>query len=311
MGGGGGGGFERRTPEQLRDLVRKTEEKTAMASFEAELSGLLNVLLASYNGRDVDGVRERLSEIKTILGDAIEGTVDQIFGGSVAKHTYVDGLSHVDSLIIVNDTTLEGAPDHALERMEAILRGNLEDRPKVSRGRMAVTLDYEDGMSIQLLPAVTEVDGRLRVPSSRNEGWSNIDPERFQQALTQRNQECGNKLIPTIKLAKAIIGQLPEAQRLSGYHIESLAIAAFRGYEGKKTPAAMLPTFFEKARELVLTPVSDSTGQSVHVDDDLGPANSEQRVTSSHILGRLARRMRNATLGGSSGQWSALFGLDE
>jgi hypothetical protein len=112
-------------------------------------------------------------------------------------------------------------------------------------------------------------------------------------------------------LAKAIIGQLPEAQRLSGYHIESLAIAAFRGYDGVKTPPTMLPVFFERARELVLAPIRDSTGQSVHVDQYLGPAQSELRQITGHLLGRLGRRMRNATAAQSTAQWRALFGLDQ
>lgn len=54
-------------------------------------------------------------------------------------------------------------------------------------------------------------------------------PENFQMALSERNEQCGGKLVPTIKLAKAVIGSLPEKQRLTGYHVESLAIAAFRG----------------------------------------------------------------------------------
>ena len=147
---------------------------------------------------------------------------------------------------------------------------------------MAVTIDYPDGMVIQLLPAVKTDDGRVQVPSSRRDGWSKINPVAFQEALTRRNRECADKLVPTIKLAKAVVGQLPEAQRLSGYHMESLAIAAFRNYAGDKTTAAMLPAFFERARELVLSPIKDSTGQSVHVDDYLGPANSEARQAASH-----------------------------
>jgi hypothetical protein len=93
--------------------------------------------------------------------------------------------------------------------------------------------------------------------------------------------------------------------------MESIGIAAFRNYEGDRTTTAMLPTFFERARELVLSPIKDSTGQSVHVDDYLGPANSEARQAASHVLGRLARRMRNATAAGSTAQWQALFGLDQ
>ena len=135
-------------------------------------------------------------------------------------------------------------------------------------------------------------------------------PENFQKALTRRNEECGGKLVPTIKLAKAVIGNLPDAQRLTGYHVESLAIAAFRSYDGTKTTAAMLPVFFEKARELVLSPISDSTGQSVHVDGYLGSANSVPRQAASHLLNRIAKRMRNASAYQSSDQWEALFGSD-
>jgi hypothetical protein len=175
---------------------------------------------------------------------------------------------------------------------------------------MAITIDYGDGMVIQLLPAVRAEDGRIHVPSSRRDGWSKINPVPFQEALTRRNRECAGKLVPTIKLAKAVVGQLPEAQRLSGYHMESLGIAAFRNYEGEKTTAAMLPAFFEQARKLVLSPIKDSTGQSVHVDDYLGPANSEARQAASHVLGRLERRMRNATAAGSAAHWRALFGLE-
>ena len=125
--------------------------------------------------------------------------------------------------------------------------------------------------------------------------------------MTRRNKECDGKLVPMIKLAKAINGQLPDAQRLSGYHLESLAIAAFRGYDGEKTTAAMLPAFFERARALVISPIVDSTGQSVHVDEYLGPTNSEARQAAGHLLGRLARRMRNATAAASMEQWQAMF----
>ena len=312
MGGGGGGGaFVNRSPSELRDIVRKAEDKSTVAAFEVELASTLGSLLGSYNARDVETARERLGAVKVALQDTIEGSFDQLLGGSVAKHTYVDGLSDIDSLVLINDSGLEGkGPQEVLARMERILNRKLTDNPEVSHGRMAVTIDYGDGMVIQLLPAVKSEDGHLHVPSSRRDGWSKINPVAFQEALTRRNNECAGKLVPTIKLAKAIVGQLPDAQRLSGYHMESLAIAAFRNYTGDKTTVAMLPTFFENARKLVLSPIKDSTGQSVHVDGYLGAANSEARQAASHVLGRLARRMRNASAAGSTAQWRALFGLD-
>jgi hypothetical protein len=314
MGGSGGGSTfsRRRSPDKLRELVQKAEEKTSEAAFDGKLADTLGGLLGKLSGRDVSLVRERLEGLKAGLSGELDGTFDQFFGGSVAKHTFVDGLSDIDSLVIINDSDLEGkSPDAVLAKMEQILQEAVGDEADVTHGRMAVTIEYRDGMVIQLLPALEAADKRIKVPSSRVEGWSKIDPFGFQRALTQRNEECGGKLVPTIKLAKAINGTLPENQRLSGYHMESLAIAAFRGYGGEKTTRAMLPAFFERAKDLVLTPIRDSSGQSIHVDGYLGKANSEQRQVASHVLGRIARRMKNATAAASTDQWEELFGLDD
>jgi hypothetical protein len=314
MGGSGGGGpFVSRSPQELAKLVRKAEDETAAAAFEVEVSNTLNDLLSEFNNRDVQLVGQRLDDIKLALEDEIEGTIDQKFGGSVAKHTYVDGMSDVDSLVIINDTTLQNDnPRRALERMSEILGKRFAGEADVTHGRMAVTVQFrKDGMQIQLLPAIRFTENEIHVPSSRTDGWAQINPMTFQAALTKRNQECGGKLIPTLKLAKAINGNLPEPQRLSGYHIESLGIAAFRDYQGPKTTSSMLPAFFEKAKDLVLAPIRDRTGQSINVDDYLGPSNSDARVNASHLLGRLAKRMWNASSSQSTAQWRALFGLDE
>ena len=311
-GGGGSGAFSGgRSAGDLQRIVRDAENKTTVAQFETRLSGVLGDLLAEYNGRDADLTRQRLDAIKTALQGEVEGSFDQLFGGSVAKYTHVEGLSDVDSLVLINDTELEGKPpDAVLSRIEKIVASDLGNDATVSHGRMAVSIEYKDGMIVQVLPAVRSTGGHLHVPSSRGDGWSKIDPVAFTKALTRRNQECGGKLVPTIKLAKAINGQLPENQRLSGYHMESLGIAAFRNYDGVKSTAAMLPEFFERGRELVKSPIRDSTGQSVHVDDYLGPADSPARVAMSHVLDRIARRMRNASAAASADQWRALFGLD-
>jgi Second Messenger Oligonucleotide or Dinucleotide Synthetase domain len=314
MGGSGGigGAFVNRSPSELREQVRNAENKTANAAFDAELSTAFGGLLGVFNGRDAEAVKNRLENIKAALKDGIEGSFDQLFGGSVAKHTYVDGLSDIDSLVLINETTLEDrTPQQVLSQMRQVIKENLGEAADVSAGRMAVTVAYRDGMVIQLLPAIRTVDNRIQVPSSRSEAWSKINPVTFSEVLTRRNAECANKLVPTIKLAKAIMGQLPESQRLSGYHIESLGIAAFNQYAGEKTTSAMLPIFFEQAGKLVLSPIKDRTGQSVHVDEYLGPANSDQRRAASHLLDRLARRMRNATAAASIAQWQAMFGVDQ
>lgn len=310
MGGGGGGSYSNWEPKSLAREVREDLDRSA-EQFESHLSGVLSALLAGYNTRDEVLVRQRLNEAKGILQDEIDQSIDHLFGGSVAKHTYVDGLSDIDSLLILNGTKFEDlAPPKILEKMDARLRNGLGDSATVTHGRMAATIAYPDAMSLQLLPAIMTENG-IKVPASRGEGWSEINPEKFQSALSKRNGECGAKLVPTIKLAKAVIANLPEAYRLTGYHVESIAISAFRDYEGRKTTAAMLPVFFEKAKDIVLAPIRDKTGQSVHVDAYLGETNSPERVSVSHLFGRIAKRMKNASAAKSEEQWRELFFSEE
>jgi hypothetical protein len=307
MGGGGGGASYRDwNTDQLSQAVREDSEK-ASTEFEATLAEYLNELLGLFNGRDVVLTRERLDEAVAALEDGLERSIDQLFGGSVAKHTYVDGLSDVDALIVLNGKRFPRQfPTEVLEDMATTLKQNLNTSIAVTTGQMAVTLTYPDGMVVQLLPALPTETG-MKVPSFLNDGWSEINPEAFQQALVRRNGECGGKLIPTIKLAKAVISNVPERYRLTGYHVESLAIAAFKNYEGIKIPARMLPFLFDRSKELVLSPIRDKTGQSVHVDAYLGPENSELRKQVSHVFGGIAKRMRNASAAQSKDLWSELL----
>jgi hypothetical protein len=306
MGGTGGGSYTNWSQEKLTSDVRRDNRRSA-AEFENELSLHLGELLASFNGRDVELVRERLDAAKSALEDTVEARLDQIYGGSVSKHTYVDGLSDIDSLLIVNGSEFENLdPPKVVQNMEKVLLKNFQGIAEVTHGHMAVTITYPDGMSIQLLPAIRTEQG-LKVPSPFGATWSEINPEGFTRALTDTNNRCGRKLVPMIKLAKALISNLPEQYQLSGYHVESLAIAAFRDYGGTHTTAAMLPYFFQRAKELVLAPIRDRTGQSIHVDEYLGEENSAQRHYISRLLANLGKKMTNASAAQSWSQWEILF----
>ena len=154
LGGSGGSSKYDWTPAEMERLVQKAVDDAAAAKFQAQLSDYFSDLLSRYNKRDVALIRRRLDEISGVLKAMLKEKVDQIFGGSVAKHTYVDGLSDVDCLLILNDTELhQGGPSSALETVTDALQDGLQ-AAEVSSGRLAVTVRYQDGMEIQLLPAV-------------------------------------------------------------------------------------------------------------------------------------------------------------
>src|SRR4051812_45542061 len=122
MMGGGGSSYTNWRSDRLAEAVRKDTEESG-AEYKAALAGYFSELLGEFNGRDVELVHKRLDRIKESLQDELESTFDQIFGGSVAKHTYVDGLSDIDSLLVINGSKLEGeSPEKALKQIVAILQ---------------------------------------------------------------------------------------------------------------------------------------------------------------------------------------------
>lgn len=312
MGGGGGSFGSGYDPRDIAKELRDVEKNLQSETFKTEVGNLLAELLRDYNARDTTLVRQRLDQILAELGNMADSELDLVFGGSVSKNTYIEGLSDIDCLLLLNGSGLDKkSPQDVLADVSKELAQKLQGQATAEPGTLAVTVTYDDGMEIQLVPGVRTDDG-IRIPSSRVEGkWSEINPEKFREGLTKYNEKCGGKLVPTIKLAKAIIAQLPEAQQLSGYHIESLAIDAFKNYAGPKTPAAMLPHFFEQAKERVKRPMTDTSGQSVHVDGYMGAAGSASRENASHLLERIWKRMANAAAAGSLAQWKDLFGGDE
>ena len=304
MGGGGTGGY---SPPRSDVLQRKVEQARAesRAKLDADVDRFLQRELAVYNDRDVNETRRRLDTIHETLGEEVE--VDtMLFGGSVAKHTYVDGLSDVDALVVLDRDGTQGlSAQGVLDRFHEQLDLTLEREgvESIDKGTLAVTIRYADGAEVQLLPAVREGRG-VKIPDASGEGWKRTDPHAFQRELSRQNQRLNSALIPTIKLVKSLISDLPKQQRLSGYHLESLALDAVKGYRGPSTPKALLDRVLTHSESRVRTPIRDVTGQSRNADEYLGVRNSAQRKLVSQALGGIRRRLNAAT---SVAQWQAMF----
>jgi hypothetical protein len=308
MGGGGGGGGGSSLNESPKDVIRKLEAAKATArndKYEAATASYLGDLLSRLNARDPKVVRGHLDEIREALGKDIEGTVDLEMAGSVAKHTYIDGFSDVDCLVKLDkcelaDRTPEAAKDYLYERLK-----DRFPRTEIKAGNLAVTVSFKDA-EIQLLPAVS-CKGAVRISDESGQRWSRIDPDGFAKALTRINSDKAGKVVPTIKLAKAVIATLPEKQQITGYHAESLAVKIFRDYDGALNTKEMLKHFFAQGSKAVLNPIKDRSGQSIHVDDYLGSAESVQRHVISDTFGRLSRKMESADSSENVDRWHDLF----
>lgn len=311
MGGSGsGGGSEYSVArEAAARRLREAQEASRDAQIDAEVNSILNRRVLEVNRRDNEEVSARLDEVQEALSDQIEGVDRLLFGGSVSKKTYVEGLSDVDSLLIL-DAEAYGdlSPDNVLKKLEKALRSDL-DMGKISdirSGDLAITVYYKEDLELQLLPAV-EKRGELFIKSATGNTWTAIEPKKFAARLTKVNQGQAGTVIPAIKLAKSILADHPDSGRPSGYHLEALAVAAFESYSGPRNPKAMLTQLISSAAKNVRKPIADVTGQSRHVDEYLGKADSKERRAMSKSLASLARRMKNAP---TVDTWRALLGDD-
>lgn len=305
MGGSGGGGSYM-SANDIAILRAQAKERLDQSRIDSEVNSFLQQKLVNINARDVEGINGHLEQMENMLADQVEPFDRLLFGGSVEKHTYVDGLSDVDSLVVLKDERLlDKSPEEVRTEFAEMIRRKLPqgEIADIRVGRLAITIVYTDGAEIQLLPAVERGNDTF-ISSYEGNGWSRIRPREFAHTLTESNRNQGGAVVPTIKLAKAILANKLGEQSLSGYHVESLAVEAFSNYEGSRSPKAMLTHFFEYSSERVLRPISDASGQSIHVDDSMGEPGSEARQRASRFLRSTAQTMSQTQ---SMGDWQNLL----
>lgn len=295
MGSGRSFGHDRFSASDYFDKIKNSENEAKIQQYETEVNQIIDNTLSKFNTRDSEAIAKHIDTIKSILNKEIEGTVSTLFGGSLAKNTHLTGLSDVDTLIILNKSDLaEKTPQQVLTYFLNRLKVRFPGI-KMKKGDTSVTVSFKD-VDVQLVPAIKLSSG-LKIPDG--ETWSNIiKPTVFARRLTVLNGRLNGKLIPAIKVLKGIISKAPENMRLTGYHVESLALQIFasrsseleKGFKNKD----LIKTFFKEAAIAVRTPIKDITRQSKNVDEYLGAKNSITRLMVADALERNFRRMEMA-----------------
>lgn len=253
-------------------------------------------LLARYKRRNTKAVTRHLESLCGFLRQNGNHIVQMMFGGSVRKGTYVSGLSDVDVLLTINQSSLVNQPPaRVIEFVRETVQQRLPDNP-VRAGQLAVTVAYAGGIEIQILPAIRRKTGGVRIGESGSNRWSNVvRPEDFARKLAEVNQARHGRVVPVIKLAKAMADCFitRQSRKIIGYHVESLAIDAFGNYSGPFDPKSMLMHLLGHSMHAVMYPITDSTGQSRYVDEYLGPAESSARKRTSTYFGQMRGKVNS------------------
>ena len=285
----GGSGRAHISHHEVSQRTNEARQRLDDEKNDALINAFRREVLVAINDRDIDLVNLRLDEIEEAFEDEID-FYRVLFGGSISKHTYVDGMSDIDALVVLRDASLD--PDEAKKSIHDAIANQASSRDisEIRIGKLAVTIEYGDGSEIQLLPAI-EARGKLSISSPDGQAWDDIEPRLFTSRLTSINQRQNNMVVPTIKLAKVILNSELRDNAPGGYHVEALAVRAFQDYTGRHTPKRMLIHQFNSASQDVLTRVQDVTGQSRYVDASLGNPYSAARANLSRELSSLAERL--------------------
>jgi hypothetical protein len=135
-------------------------------------------------------------------------------------------------------------------------------------------------------------------------GTASLPVENIYASATEMLEATGKVYLHGDNVALEVgAGETLTLQRLT----ESLAIKIFRDYSGDRTPRNILRHFFDRAATYVKEAITDSSGQSVHVDGYLGEANSVQRRIIADSFERISRRMKNADGAKSIERWKEFF----
>ena len=291
MGGSGGSSFfyGEKDIESIWDKIKAGEELEKKQVYSQQVNDLLKNKLGTINQRDIEGINNIADRIKFILNEETEGTINLNFGGSISKHTYIDGFSDVDILLLLQKTELKNlSPKEVKDYLFDILKPEFGEE-NIRKGNLAITIQSGE-IETQILPALKFGD-HYKISDEGGNSWALIKPKEFASHLSSENEKLSFKLVPIIKLAKAVMSQLPESKRLSGYHTESLAIEAFKNYKGESNYKDLLMHFFKESATKVLKPIKDKSGQSIHVDTYLGKENSINRKKIGHTLENIYKKM--------------------
>ena len=107
-------------------------------------------LLVRYNRRNTRAITRHLESLCGFLRQDGHRAVQTIFGGSVRRRTFVTGISDVDVLLIVNESSLvHQPPSEVIAYVKNIIRGRLRQN-SVSAGDLAVTVGYSWSTTIIL-----------------------------------------------------------------------------------------------------------------------------------------------------------------
>ncbi len=105
-----------------------SSQNAQASQIEIEINEFLELLLKEYNDRDTEAIQKHLAEIAKALEKDID-TIDGIlFGGSVSKSTFIEGLSDVDAFAVINGDISRCSPSEIKKQFFDLLKNRFPNK---------------------------------------------------------------------------------------------------------------------------------------------------------------------------------------
>lgn len=226
-----------------------------------------------------DAVTTHHNAVRSCIENNLPGVRTKLIGSLQRRtriHPRAEDTFDIDILLILGQFDrwgLDGvAPAAAIERANQILQESprYQDlEPTVDHP--TVVMDYADGIKIEIVPAYVDNIGRdtlgnPTLPLQRGywipeKGrWIHADYDHDAAMVTQGNVNINGRLVPTIKMLKAI--KRIHFQQMKSFHLEILAamivpliLQTFERQAVAPTHAMVLREFFDATKDMLGTQV--------------------------------------------------------
>lgn len=208
---------------------------------------------------------------------------DDFLTGSYRRETKTKRLKDVDVFVVIDADGDQGhyrdeSPGNVLAALLTVIEKKWED---AHIDGMAVVIPYgkdDDVMSIEVVPAFDRAGGGYHIPDPQAGAWIATNPKKHHEASTKKNEECGGKYVPLVKMVKAVNREMGEPVSPS-FLLEVMALEIVTAPVGRYGDEII--SFLATAADRIHEPWPDPARIGPDVNTQMSPA---ERMTAAQRL---------------------------
>lgn len=208
---------------------------------------------------------------------------DDFLTGSYRRDTKTKRLKDVDVFVVIGADGDQGnyrdePPGNVLRALLSVLRQKWNN---AYIDGMAVVIPYgkdDEVMSIEVVPAFDRAGGGYHIPDPQAGAWIATNPKKHHEASTEKNELCGGKYVPLVKMVKAVNREMGEPVSPS-FLLEVMALEIVTAPVGRYGDEII--SFLATAADRIHEPWPDPAGIGPDVNTQMSHT---ERVTATQRI---------------------------